>query len=301
MVPLAGDGPWSQALGPSHFSWMFLDETPKGLPRVTLPDVWFVYRTNPGDLVLGHGRRRREDGALSVRGGLRLHARRDEPLRRRAAAGRHRPRKPAADAHRRHRSTSSSSGTTRASRCASRPSPRAARRATSPTIATELAQRTGLLGEIHRRDQQGRRRRAAQGRAWRLLARHGRSVHAARDLGRGLPRRERRAERRRRVRTVSTGGRNTASRPSRFPASDWYLFPTMVERGLRFELPYQERLRARRRRTRPAPARERHALVGRAARGIPDAARRARISARRGRTAVVVKPAASRRTIRSGC
>ena len=47
MVPLAGDGPWSQALGPTHFSWMFLDETPKGLPRVTLPDVWFVYRTNP--------------------------------------------------------------------------------------------------------------------------------------------------------------------------------------------------------------------------------------------------------------
>ena len=47
MVPLAADGPWSQALGPTHFSWLFLDETPKGLPRVTLPDVWFVYRTNP--------------------------------------------------------------------------------------------------------------------------------------------------------------------------------------------------------------------------------------------------------------
>lgn len=47
MVPLAGDGPWSQALGPTHFSWMFLDATPKGLPRVTFPDVWFVYRTNP--------------------------------------------------------------------------------------------------------------------------------------------------------------------------------------------------------------------------------------------------------------
>jgi phenylacetyl-CoA:acceptor oxidoreductase len=47
MVPLATDGPWSQALGPTHFSWMFLDETPEGLPRVTLPDVWFVYRTNP--------------------------------------------------------------------------------------------------------------------------------------------------------------------------------------------------------------------------------------------------------------
>jgi phenylacetyl-CoA:acceptor oxidoreductase len=47
LVPLAGNGPWSQALGPTHFSWMFLDETPPGLPRVTLPDVWFVYRTNP--------------------------------------------------------------------------------------------------------------------------------------------------------------------------------------------------------------------------------------------------------------
>ena len=47
MVPLAADGPWSQALGPTHFSWMFLDDTPHGLPRVTPPDVWFVYRTNP--------------------------------------------------------------------------------------------------------------------------------------------------------------------------------------------------------------------------------------------------------------
>lgn len=47
MVPLAGNGAWSQALGPTHFSWMFLDDTPKGLPKVTPPDVWFVYRTNP--------------------------------------------------------------------------------------------------------------------------------------------------------------------------------------------------------------------------------------------------------------
>jgi phenylacetyl-CoA:acceptor oxidoreductase len=47
MVPLAADGPWSQALGPTHFSWLFMDETPHGLPRVMPPDVWFVYRTNP--------------------------------------------------------------------------------------------------------------------------------------------------------------------------------------------------------------------------------------------------------------
>jgi phenylacetyl-CoA:acceptor oxidoreductase len=31
-----------------------------------------------------------------------------------------------------------------------------------------------------------------------------------------------------------------ATRP--FPRADWYLLPTLVERGLRFELPYQERL-----------------------------------------------------------
>ncbi len=47
MVPLAADGAWSQALGPTHFSWLFLDETPQGLPKVTLPELWFVYRTNP--------------------------------------------------------------------------------------------------------------------------------------------------------------------------------------------------------------------------------------------------------------
>ncbi len=47
MVPLTGNGAWAQALGPTHFSWMFLDKTPKGLPTVTYPDVWFVYRTNP--------------------------------------------------------------------------------------------------------------------------------------------------------------------------------------------------------------------------------------------------------------
>jgi phenylacetyl-CoA:acceptor oxidoreductase len=47
LVPLAANGPWSQALGPTHFSWMFLGETPPGLPRVTYPELWFVYRTNP--------------------------------------------------------------------------------------------------------------------------------------------------------------------------------------------------------------------------------------------------------------
>ena len=47
MVPLVGNNAWAQALGPTHFSWMFLDSTPKGLPKVEPPDVWILYRTNP--------------------------------------------------------------------------------------------------------------------------------------------------------------------------------------------------------------------------------------------------------------
>lgn len=47
LVPLAANGAWSQALGPTQLAWMFLDETPPGLPKVHVPEVWFVYRTNP--------------------------------------------------------------------------------------------------------------------------------------------------------------------------------------------------------------------------------------------------------------
>ncbi len=47
LVPLSADSPWSTALGPTHFAWMFAKESPVGWPEVTPPDLWFVYRTNP--------------------------------------------------------------------------------------------------------------------------------------------------------------------------------------------------------------------------------------------------------------
>ncbi len=47
LVPLSANSPWSTALGPTHFSWMFAKESPTGWPEVTPPDLWFVYRTNP--------------------------------------------------------------------------------------------------------------------------------------------------------------------------------------------------------------------------------------------------------------
>jgi len=47
LVPIVGNSGWSQALGPTQLAWMFLDEAPEGWDRHSYPDVWFVYRSNP--------------------------------------------------------------------------------------------------------------------------------------------------------------------------------------------------------------------------------------------------------------
>jgi len=47
LVPLAANSPWSQALGPTHLAWMLQEETPDKFPEATPPDIWIVYRTNP--------------------------------------------------------------------------------------------------------------------------------------------------------------------------------------------------------------------------------------------------------------
>jgi phenylacetyl-CoA:acceptor oxidoreductase len=47
LVPLADDSPWSAALGPAHLPWLFLDDPPQAWPAPTRPDVWIIYRTNP--------------------------------------------------------------------------------------------------------------------------------------------------------------------------------------------------------------------------------------------------------------
>ncbi|MFZ5511889.1 MAG: molybdopterin-dependent oxidoreductase [Pseudomonadota bacterium] len=47
LVPLSADSPWSTALGPTHLAWMFRKESPDKWPKVTAPDIWFCYRTNP--------------------------------------------------------------------------------------------------------------------------------------------------------------------------------------------------------------------------------------------------------------
>ena len=50
LVPIVGhNGAWSQALGPTQLAWMFQGERPDdwSMPMPTLPDVWIVYRSNP--------------------------------------------------------------------------------------------------------------------------------------------------------------------------------------------------------------------------------------------------------------
>ncbi|HML06912.1 MAG TPA: molybdopterin-dependent oxidoreductase [Xanthobacteraceae bacterium] len=47
LVPLLGDSAWAQALGPTHLAWMFLKEVPPHWQRPSAPDVWFVFRSNP--------------------------------------------------------------------------------------------------------------------------------------------------------------------------------------------------------------------------------------------------------------
>lgn len=47
LIPLVANSPWSQALGPTHLAWMMQNDPPDHWPEPTPPDVWFVYRTNP--------------------------------------------------------------------------------------------------------------------------------------------------------------------------------------------------------------------------------------------------------------
>ncbi|MGA8990467.1 MAG: molybdopterin-dependent oxidoreductase [Rhodoplanes sp.] len=47
LVPIVGNTAWSQALGPAHLSWMFMKDAPPCWPKPGVPELWFAYRTNP--------------------------------------------------------------------------------------------------------------------------------------------------------------------------------------------------------------------------------------------------------------
>ncbi len=47
LVPLVANSPWSAALGPTHLPWLFQKDPPPHWPKPTVPEIWFCYRTNP--------------------------------------------------------------------------------------------------------------------------------------------------------------------------------------------------------------------------------------------------------------
>jgi phenylacetyl-CoA:acceptor oxidoreductase len=236
MVPLAGNGPWSQALGPTHFSWLFLDDTPHGLPEVTLPELWFVYRTNPAisfwdtdsvaermahfpfvvafaftrdetnhfaDVLLPDAADLESLQLIRIGGTKYIEQFWDHEgfaLRQPAVA----PQGEARD---------------------------------FTDIATALAQRTGLLAQYH-----GAINKGALGVPLKDHALKTETRHSAEDIWDAVCKA---------ASAELTDGREAhglewwkaqglATRP--FPRTAWYLFPTLAEQGLRFEMPYQERL-----------------------------------------------------------
>jgi phenylacetyl-CoA:acceptor oxidoreductase len=240
MVPLAGNGPWSQALGPTHFSWMFLDGTPKGLPAVTFPDVWFVYRTNPAisfwdtqsiadkmarfpfvvcfaytrdetnhfaDILLPDATDLESLQLIRIGGTKYVEQFWDHEG--------YALRQPAVDVRGEARDFTD--------------------------IATELARRTGLTAGYNASINKGAAGVPLKGehhdfsldpdsvctreQIWDAVCRAASSELTDGAEANGLE---------------WWREQGIATRP--FPRSDWYLYPTMVDRGLRFELPYQERL-----------------------------------------------------------
>jgi phenylacetyl-CoA:acceptor oxidoreductase len=240
MVPLAGDGPWSQALGPTHFSWMFMDETPKGLPRVMPPDVWILYRTNPAisfwDTAAVGERMARfpfvvafaytKDETNHFADVLLPDATDLESLQLIRIGG----------------SKYVEQFWDRQGFALRQPavSPRGEARDFTD-IATELAQRTGLLAQYNASINKGAGGVPLKGphgdfsldvevshsreEIWDAVCRA-----ASAELSDGAE-----------AHDLAWWKENgLATRP--FPRTDWYLYPTLVEKGLRFELPYQERL-----------------------------------------------------------
>jgi phenylacetyl-CoA:acceptor oxidoreductase len=240
LVPLAADGPWSQALGPTHFSWMFLGETPPGLPRVTYPELWFVYRTNPAisfwdtpqvaermaqfpfivamaytrdetnhfaDILLPDQVDLESLQLIRVGGSKYIEQfwkHEGYALRQPAVA-------PAVDAR------------------------------DFTDIATELARRTGLLERYNAAINRGAAGVPLKGESWDFSLDTA-QAHSREEIWDAVCRA---------ASAELTDGRQTDGldwwkqhglRVRPFPQSLWYLFPTLAEKGLRFELPYQERL-----------------------------------------------------------
>jgi hypothetical protein len=224
MVPLSASSPWSTALGPTHFSWMFQKESPENWPRSPRPTSGSATAPTPRSRS-GTPRSCPAHRRVPLHRRLRLPPRRDQPHGGRAAAREHRHREHAADPHRRqqvHRAVLGPRGL--------RPAP--ARRETAgqtrdfTDIATELAAQAGLLEKYNEAINRGAAGVPLSNHALGLQARSRQEARRRDDLGACLPRRQRRADRRQARRTASTGSSSTACARGRSRACPGISFPS---------------------------------------------------------------------------
>lgn len=241
LVPLVANSSWSQALAPTHLAWMQQHESMPNWPAATVPDIWFVYRTNPS---ISFWQTRRVEDAMArfpftvcyaytqdetnhmadvllpdatdleslqlIRiGGTKFV---EQFWRHRGYALRQPVKAPAGEAR------------------------------DHTWIATELARRAGLLAAYNDAINRGAAGMPLKGDGYdfSLAPDEVCSVEEVWD---------------RCCRAASadlTGGaerngldyyRRHGFRVAPFPQLRWYLYPAMEDQGLRFELPYQERLR----------------------------------------------------------
>ena len=240
LVPLAANSPWSQALGPTHLAWMMQQKGFDHLPEPTQPDVWFVYRTNPAisfwdtdavsdsmakfpftvcfaythdetnhmaDILLPECTDL--EGLQLIRIGGSKYVEQFWDYQGFAL------RDPASEPQGEARDFT--------------------------WIATELARRTGLLKEYNTAINKGAAGVRLYGENFDFSLEPEQS-HAVEDIWNRICR----AANAELTDGEESGGldyfREHGFRVKPFPREQWYLYPAMAEQGLRFELPYQERL-----------------------------------------------------------
>ncbi len=241
LVPLSANSPWSAALGPAHLPWLFQHKAPKPWPRQTLPDMWICYRTNPAisSWNAPEVAKRIAEFPFTLAFGYTL----DESnwmadvilpeatdleswqLSRIGGTG-------SAEQFWRHQGWAlRQPAVAPAGECKD-----------MSDIATELAQRTGLLREYNEAINRGSSAIALRGPAY-DYALDPEVSHSARDIWNAVAKAA--------SHEVSDGAevreldwfadKGFMVRP--FSQLEWYLYPRMKAQGLRFEMPYQERIK----------------------------------------------------------
>ncbi|MCC6534254.1 MAG: molybdopterin-dependent oxidoreductase [Burkholderiales bacterium] len=241
LVPLAANSPWSAALGPAHLPWLFQHKAPKPWPRQSVPDMWICYRTNPAisSWNAPEVAKRIAEFPFTLAFGYTI----DESNWMADVI--------LPDANDIESYQLSRIGGTGSAEQMWRHQGWALRQpAVAPVgecrdmsdIATALAQRTGLLTDYNAAINRGAAGIALSGEGYDFTL-DPNIAHSAREVWDAVAKA---------ASFETSGGEHTHDidwwsehgfmiRP--FPQLDWYLYPSMKEAGLRFEMPYQERIR----------------------------------------------------------